>query len=500
MPNAFAYFMLFAWPLIVVVLFKRFPLVLAGAISIIVGYLLLPVQPSINLPVLPSYNKELAMTLPAFIMAAIVSNKAVQSGVLQQNEGWFPKNWALRLCMLMIVVSPLLTAMTNGDPVDVGNRMLPGLSLYDGASNVLAAGLALIPFLLAWKWFGHPDAQKTLLLVLAIALLAYSFLALFEIRMSPRLNNSVYGFFPSAWRQHIRGDGFRPLVFLEHGLRLGIIIAMAILAAIGVYRARITSKPALFLSISIWLLLTLVLCKSVGALIIACVLLPVVFFLSARLQILVAACIAGLVLVYPMARSSGALPIDTITSSLERVVSDGRMASLDFRLRNEEALLNRAQERPLLGWGGWGRNMLYDEDGRNLVVPDGTWIIYFGKEGWLGYIAAFGLLTLPAIFLASRKRSEIDAVTGTLSIVLVANLLDLLPNSGLTPVTWLLAGSIVGRLELGRITTQQSGLQKRPLERSIRYKRDFSDAAPQQGSLFSRAPLRKTPVEQSRSR
>lgn len=500
MPNAFAYFMLFAWPLIVVVLFKRFPLVLAGAISIIVGYLLLPAQPSINLSVLPSYNKELAMTLPALIMAAIVTNKAVQSRALQQNEGWCPRNWALRLCILMIVVGPFLTAATNGDPVDAGNRMLPGLSLYDGASNALGAGLALIPFLLAWKWFGHPDAQKTLLLVLAIALLAYSFLALFEIRMSPRLNNSVYGFFPHSWRQHIRGDGFRPLVFLEHGLRLGIIMAMGILAAIGVYRARITSKPTIFLVISVWLLLTLVLCKSVGALIIACMLLPVVFFLSPRLQILVAACIAGLVLVYPMARSSGALPIDTITSSLERVVSDERMASLGFRLRNEDALLDRAQERPLLGWGGWGRNMLYDETGRNLVVTDGKWIIYFGKDGWLGYIAAFGLLTLPIIFLAFRKRSEIDATTGALSIVLVANLLDLLPNSGLTPVTWLLAGSIAGRLELGRITTQQAALQKGPLERTTRYKRDFSNTKSQKSTRFSRTIARNMSADQSRVR
>ncbi|MEM1156481.1 MAG: hypothetical protein AAGI44_20280, partial [Pseudomonadota bacterium] len=203
---------------------------------------------------------------------------------------------------------------------------------------------------------------------------------------------------------------------------------------------------------------------------------------------------------YPMARNSGALPIDTITSSLEQVVSDGRMASLDFRLRNEDALLNRAQERPLLGWGGWGRNMLYDEDGRNLVVTDGTWIIYFGKDGWLGYIATFGLLTLPVILLAFGKRARIDAASGALSVVLVTNLLDLVINSGLTPITWLIAGAIAGRLELDHITIQQPAVQKDLLERSSRYSRDFSHAEPQQNSRFSNTALRKALIGQLRSR
>ncbi len=126
---------------------------------------------------------------------------------------------------------------------------------------------------------------------------------------------------------------------------------------------------------ALWLFGTLVLCKSVGALILATVFAPVILLLGARTQILVAAVLAGIVLVYPMTRSSGLFPVDTVRSTLSSVVSSGRMASLDFRFRNEDALLEHANDRPLFGWGGWGRNMVYDEKGRNASVTDGKWVI-----------------------------------------------------------------------------------------------------------------------------
>ena len=41
----------------------------------------------------------------------------------------------------------------------------------------------------------------------------------------------VYGFFPHSWLQHVRGGGFRPIVFMNHGLVLGIFLSMAVVAS-----------------------------------------------------------------------------------------------------------------------------------------------------------------------------------------------------------------------------------------------------------------------------
>ena len=44
---------------------------------------------------------------------------------------------------------------------------------------------------------------------------------LFEIRMSPQLHKCVYGS-TSAPRQTFRWGGFRPMVFMQRGLAVGI--------------------------------------------------------------------------------------------------------------------------------------------------------------------------------------------------------------------------------------------------------------------------------------
>ena len=80
--------------------------------------------------------------------------------------------------------------------------------------------------------------------------------------------------------------------------------------------------------------------------------------------------------------------------SLVSLVSDDRARSLEFRFINEDRLLGRASERPLAGWGRFGRNRVYDEEGGyDVSVTDGRWIIVLGQFGILGFIAEFGLLT-----------------------------------------------------------------------------------------------------------
>jgi hypothetical protein len=100
---------------------------------------------------------------------------------------------------------------------------------------------------------------------------------------------------------------------------------------------------------------------------------------------------------------------------------------------------------------------VFDEFGRDVTIADGLWIITLGTSGWIGYLGKFGLFGMSIIVLAMRQKSyEVSLVTSGLCLVLGANLLDLIPNSGLSPVTWLIAGALMGRVELAKIP-QSSG-------------------------------------------
>ncbi len=255
MPNTFAYIVLFGWPVLVFVLFRLTTVPKAIAISIVVGYLVLPTRAGFDLPLLPKYERELAASLPALLIALLLTRPTGPGQAAQRPAyalpGWLPQQRLLKFLVLVLIASPFLTVLANSDSLHYGDpshprfgvTVLPGLRPYDGAGVVLAGLVALLPFFMARKYLAHPREQIMLLGVLFAAALAYSLPTLWEVRMSPQLNREIYGFFPNSWRQHLRGGGFRPLVFLEHGLRLGIFLALSIVAAMGYIRAARGGRP-----------------------------------------------------------------------------------------------------------------------------------------------------------------------------------------------------------------------------------------------------------------
>ena len=443
---------LIIWPIVVFVLFSKKEPAIALIASIIFGYLLLPTQIGYDLPLLPELDKtsipSIAALLATFIVLAPSQQRQVPALTNDALPGLFPRSGLGISFLGLFIVSAFLTTLTNSDPIGVGSRFIPGLRPYDAFSAVLTTFITLIPALLARKYLATEDAHRKLLYMLLIAGFAYSFLALFEVRMSPQLNRLVYGFFPHSWVQHLRSGGFRPLVFLEHGLWLGIFFACVVIAAVGCLRIVTKDYLPKVIFLVVWMSFTLVLSKTLGALAITIMLAPAAFFLSVRLQLVLAATLGIILVTYPVLRGAGYIPVDQIVERAE-AISPERAASLEFRLRNEDLLLEKANQRPTFGWGAWGRARVFSEDGRDLTVTDGRWVIVIGEGGWLGYIAEFGLLTMPIFFLAfRRKHYGVGVPSSILSLVLVGNLLDLIPNASVSPVTWLMAGAILGRLEL----------------------------------------------------
>jgi hypothetical protein len=450
---------LFGWPIMVIILSRSLPWPNAIIASLIGGFLLLPEQGGLDLPLLPALDKDSIPSLALFALA-LVLRPGEQSAFSKTKlgytaaKGWLPRTITGQVLLAVFIIGAFMTALTNSDSLQFPSTSvsIPGLRLYDGFSIVVRSTNVFVPLLLGRKYLSDPKAHRLILVGLVVAGLGYSLLALYEARMSPQLNRMVYGFFPHNWQQHVRGNGFRPLVFLSHGLVLAIFFAMSIIAAFGLTKVD-PKRKGLWMMAGTWLLITLVLCNSLGALMIAVVLVPVVLLFRAQMQLLAAGVIAIIVLSYPLLRGADLVPTEQFVSAV-RTQNLGRALSLQFRFNQEDQLIVKANERPLFGWGSYGRNRIYDDEGRDQSTVDGAWIVAIGQGGWFRYLGEFGLLAVPLLFLAVRRRYDVDVTTSVLCLVLAGNMIDLIPNGSMTPVTWLIVGALLGRLEFDH--TQQT--------------------------------------------
>jgi hypothetical protein len=233
-------------------------------------------------------------------------------------------------------------------------------------------------------------------------------------------------------------------------LWLSIFLCMAMLAAIGAFRARCAPLPrGLWLWVALWIVAVLALCNSLGAFALAVLFAPVALLLPIRLQVLFSAIIGIMVLTYPILRGSQIMPVDRVVAVVQNI-DMARADSLQFRLDNEEVLLDKAALKPLFGWGVNGRARVYDDfTGEDVSVTDGYWVIILGVGGWVRYLCEFGLLTFAFVQMAFRsKKKVLGPETGALALMLVVNLIDMMLNGTSTVLTWLLAGAMLGRMEV----------------------------------------------------
>ena len=463
---------LFFWPIVVIVLFTRKVPAVALIWALLGGYLLLPAGIEIDLPGVPALHRNNIPAIACLIMALFVAKRSAETPLQFQLPGWLPKSALSRICLLLLLVGSVGTVLTNREPIPVVQRFLPGISLYDGISLLGATILSMIPFILGRKFFAHSEQQKYLLWAICAAAGFYAIPALYEVRMSPQLHSMVYGYFPHSFLQHYRGAGiWRPVVFLEHGLNLGLFMAMAIIGALVLLKAAVAEQRLRYIGLTAWLFLTLLLSTNLGALLLTLVCGGVVFFFGRRTQLLFATAITCIILTYPMARSTAIVPLDTVVRVAEWIDTT-RAASLQYRLRNEEVFLQKAAQKPLLGWGPWGRNHAYDPYGNVATVADGYWIGPITVGGWARYIAEFGLLSIGILTLyLRRRRLELDSINVGLCMVLVLNLVDLIPNSGLSPITWLCAGALLGRSEITSKTAVTTETQSHSEPPRVQYSR-----------------------------
>ena len=439
-PNFIAYSALVLWPFVSFILFQIMSARKAIIWSILGAFLLLPVGTGFDAPGIPNMDKTIIPNLSVLVWSVIFARYKIIV---------IPRNKILVSLMLLYISSPFLTMLNNQEPLRLSVSSLPGMTIYDGVSVLAGQLIILIPFLIGYSSFKTESDIRDILKALLMAALAYSILILWEVRMSPQLHAQLYGFSSSDFVQQVRADGFRATVFLGHGLTVAIFVGMATVAAVGMWRDRMHVFGLPGAAYTMFLLFILILCKSLGALILAFLFSIASYLLRYRHMITILA-ISGIIIVaYPLLRGTGLIPINTIAEVSSKFSSD-RGASLQTRIDNEEALLHKAAEKPIFGWGTWGRGRIYKThwSGKfdyDATITDGTWIIIISSFGWAGYIATFGLLAYPtARGFQNRKLFAKFPSFIVLMGVLVVNLFDLLPNSSLTPITWLIAGALAG--------------------------------------------------------
>jgi hypothetical protein len=442
-PNSFAVLALFSWPIASIFFYRLLNVVPATLLTILAADLLLPYGTTFKFEMIPQFDKFSIPTFCALIGCMVVTKRRLRLG----------KNFGItEVLILTFLFSPVITAVLNGDTIQLGSTTLPGTGIYDGLSALLSQFIALAPFLLGRQFLRNPKDLQQILQTLGVAGLIYSLPLLFEIRFSPQLHFWVYGYQPTGFIQEVREDGgFRPMAFMGHGLTACFFLMTTVVASAALWRMNIRLLRMSAGVCTAYLGGVLILCKSGAALVYGLVLVPLVRWVKPSLQLRAAACFAILALLYPALRTADVVPTQTILE-IAKAVNEPRAASLEVRFTQEEELLERASQRPLFGWGRFGRSRVYKIDWRNIgydtSITDGRWVITLGVYGLVGFIAEFGLLAIPifrAVAASRAIKSPQEAISlGAIALIMAINMIDLLPNSTLNPWSWLVAGALLG--------------------------------------------------------
>ena len=117
------------WPVVVFWLFATRKPAQALAASILGGYLFLPENYAIDLPAVPSLDKNSIAGLAAVLASAIfLKGPAIRDlpeGMVM--PGIVPGSRAVRILLAVLLIGMAGTVVSNGDPVSYGPRWLPGL-------------------------------------------------------------------------------------------------------------------------------------------------------------------------------------------------------------------------------------------------------------------------------------------------------------------------------------------------------------------------------------
>lgn len=439
MGNIFAYTAIIAWPIVSVFAFNILSKQKAILFTLLAGYLLLPVKTAFNIPFIPSLGKSNVPVLACFFCLFLVRKQTIG---LFSSKGW------VKLILLTLISSPFLTVLNNQYSIVIDYRFLSALSFHDAFSMIANQLFLIVSFFIGSRFFSTYETQVTLFKAIVYSGLLYSLLILIEVRISPQLHTWLYGYFPHDFDQQHRMGGFRPVVFLGHGLVVAFFMASVFICALALARVKIKLGSFNNKIVNSYLFFILLLCKSVGSILYGLFALLLLPLMNPKRIMQISILIAALAVSYPLLRATEIFPTEAVVN-MAKNFSKERAGSLEFRFDNEDILLAHAREKLWFGWGGWGRNRVYNEQGRDLTVTDGYWIIVFGQFGLIGFLSIFGLIFYTMIvarkaFNITKEQDHRILLSAHMLLVAII-MIEQIPNDSLVPWYWLVIGALAGR-------------------------------------------------------
>ena len=432
-----------------------------AALAVALGAeMFLPEWVTLKVPLMPPFDKH---NLPYLCILVACLLRCPGRVTKLPRERW------MLVMALLLLAGGVLTSLTNGDTLILGTNgqvVIPGLNLKDGFYMGISEFLCtLLPLYLGYALLRKSEDFEDLVAGLAIAGMVYVPFVMIELRMSPQMHRWIYGYAQHDFLQTIRWGGYRPMVFMSHGLAVArfLLTSVFCLVILGRYRRALLGLPVRFLA---WTqFLVLVACKSTGAIVFALVGIPLVALARPKRQLLVAALLASIIVLYPALRLFDVVPVARILEAAGAMQAD-RADSLAYRFNNEDAVLAHARERILFGWGEYDRNAVHDVDGQKISVLDGYWIIRLSINGVLGFITAFGPLLIPVLWarrrLSSFTRERDQWLVAGVAFTLTLITLDLIPNGLFAYSPYLIAGALTRRLRELKAEARERELETQP--------------------------------------
>lgn len=388
---------LFGWVFVSAALFLLVRPSLAVSMSIVGAYLLLPAVEWRIASGIPDWSKDASASIFTLICAATLAPSAIT-------------RFRFNLLDLAVVVGGVCWGLSS---IFAGYGIKQAVPDWWGFLTLFG-----LPYLLGRWYINTPSAIRDLAIVIVGATMMYGVLMLVEMRTFPKMNLWVYGWQLQKGREIFRLGGYRPVVFLPNGLATSIWACMAMVVAWGLWCSRdikrVLNIPIVLVACGLTALALLT--RSGGAIAVSAVCLSALLayrFLRVRWATTAVSAVVAIYIATGVVGSS--LPVREYASRVAESVYPERAFSLRVRFDNEALLADRAQQKPVFGWGGWGEWRAVDVDlvrevtGQSRgVVTDGFWIIVFGTRGTIGLATTFGLMLLPGL-LALRALYELRA-------------------------------------------------------------------------------------------
>jgi hypothetical protein len=409
------------------------------------AWLFLPMKAGLKINMLPDIDKVTASTAGVLLGVMLFD----PARLLGFRPKWFD------IPMAAWCFTPFLSSLSNG------------LGAWDGMSVVLDQ-LAMfgIPYIIGRVYFNDWEGFRELAIAIFIGGLIYVPLCLIEIKMSPQLHVWVYGYHQHAFDQTLRMGGWRPMVFMQHGLAVGFWMTAA--SIIGVWLMvtgalkQVWGVPMIVV-VPI-LLVTTILCKataSIGFLFIGIAVLFAMKWTKTAIPLYLLVAVAP---VYMFVRASGTVDGTWLVEKATETLGEDRAESLAVRINAENTLSAHALDRPWFGWARWDPNnpgkppwMVYDDEtGRRLAIPDGMWIITFGVNGFSGVFWLTTSILIAPLLLRKRMGPQwwghpMAAPAAACAVMLTLHMIDNLLNAMINPI---FICAIGGLCALGTRVTQ----------------------------------------------